>query len=698
MLLLKQYRCQLCRCFKVVRNRCNDSHDSAICTASATPTYPSSVVSSVPVLTATFLRAKINESGRDLQYRRTFCTSVRTAADQKKLGDAVDMSVYPAENIRNFSIIAHVDHGKSTLADRLLELTGTISKKSDNKQVLDRLQVERERGITVKAVTASMFYTHRGKKYLLNLIDTPGHVDFNYEVSRSLKACKGVVLLVDANQGVQAQTVANFYLAFESDLCIIPVLNKIDLKFADPEATANQIKTLFDIEKEDILSISAKLGTGVNEILPAVIDRIPPPQSDLEAPLKALIFDSWYDQYRGAITNIAIIDGKLRKGDRITTAHSGKTYEVQELGIMHPEQVACKELYAGQVGYMIAGMHNLQEARIGDTIYHQNKEVEPLPGFKAAKPMVFAGLYPIDQSEYLALRSAIERLTLNDSSVTLSRDSSPALGQGWRLGFLGLLHMDVFNQRLEQEFNANVIVTVPSVPYKAKMKDTKANRQQYGDNEEITIYNPSLFPERQQVIEYMEPLVLGTVIAPDEHIGKVFSLCLSRRGEQVEYVYIDTKRVLLKYRLPLNEIVVDFFDQLKSVTSGYASFDYEDCGYQAADLVKLSILLNGQEVEELATIVHRDKAREVGKAVCTKLVDTIPRQLYEVAIQAAIGGKIVARENIRALKKNVLAKCYGGDITRKMKLLKRQSEGKKRMKMFGNVEVPKEAFLSILKR
>ncbi|XP_033631617.1 translation factor Guf1, mitochondrial-like [Asterias rubens] len=632
------------------------------------------------------------------QTPKSFYTSTSQRKSNSQSDGDMNLSDYPVENIRNFSIIAHVDHGKSTLADRLLELTGTISKTSDNKQVLDKLQVEKERGITVKAQTASMFYTYKGQKYLLNLIDTPGHVDFNYEVSRSLKACQGVLLLVDANQGVQAQTVANFYLAFESDLTIIPVLNKIDLKFADPESAANQIKTLFDISQEDILSISAKLGTGVDEILPAVIDRIPPPQSDPNLPLKALIFDSWYNQYRGAITSIAVIDGKLTKGDKITAAHSNKSYDVHDLGIMHPEQVSCTQLLAGQVGFMIAGMHNIKEARIGDTIYHQNKAVEPLPGFKAARPMVFAGLFPIDQSEYLGLRSAIDRLTLNDSSVSVNQDSSPALGQGWRLGFLGLLHMDVFNQRLEQEFNANVIVTVPSVPYKARLKDTKANRQLYGSNEEITVYNPSLFPDSQQVTEYMEPLVLGTIITPDEYISKVFTLCLNKRGEQVEYVYIDSRRVLLKYRLPLNEVVVDFFDQLKSISSGYASFDYEDCGYQTADLIKLSILLNGREVEELASIVHRDNARLAGKAICSKLSNTIPRQMYEVAIQAAVGSKIMARENIKALKKNVLAKCYGGDITRKMKLLRRQSEGKKRMKMFGNVEVPKEAFLSVLKR
>ncbi|XP_071499367.1 translation factor Guf1, mitochondrial-like [Diadema antillarum] len=610
----------------------------------------------------------------------------------------LDMSCFPVSNIRNFSIIAHVDHGKSTLADRLLELTGTISRNSDNKQVLDKLQVERERGITVKAQTASMIYHYQGKDYLLNLIDTPGHVDFNYEVSRSLAACQGVLLLVDANQGVQAQTVANFYLAFEANLEIIPVLNKIDLKTADPDRVAGQLDTLFDIKREEILPISAKLGTGIDRVLPAVIEKIPPPPSSSERPMKGLLLDSWYNQYRGAYINMAIFDGIIRKGDKVTSAHSGKTYEVHDLGVMHPEPVSTEELYAGQVGYVVPGMHNIKEAHMGDTFYHPNSPVQPLPGFKAAKPMVFAGLYPIDQSEYLSLRSAIERLTLNDSSVSVSRDSSPALGQGWRLGFLGLLHMEVFNQRLEQEHNANVIMTVPSVPFKAILKDTKANRQEYGEDLEFTVYNPSVFPDAQKAEEYLEPMVLGTIITPDEHVSKVLSLCLSKRGEQEEYTYIDTSRVLLKYRLPLNEVVVDFFDQLKSLSSGYASFDYEDCGYQSADLAKLSILLNGREVEELATVVHRDKARESGKAVCGKLKENIPRQLYEVAIQAAVGGRIVARENIKALRKNVLAKCYGGDITRKMKLLRRQAEGKKRMKKFGNVDVPKDAFISILKR
>ncbi|XP_072040035.1 translation factor Guf1, mitochondrial-like [Amphiura filiformis] len=631
---------------------------------------------------------------------RKFSASSNNCSKKSQEGSAggLDLSEFPAEYIRNFSIVAHVDHGKSTLADRLLELTSTISKTGGNEQVLDKLQVERERGITVKAQTASMFYQYKGKTYLLNLIDTPGHVDFNYEVSRSLSACQGVLLLVDANSGVQAQTVANFYLAFEADLAIIPVINKIDLKVANPEAAANQMRTLFDIADDDILRISAKLGTGVDDILPAVIERIKPPVTGIDQPLKMLLFDSWFDRYRGAIANVALIDGKLSKGDKITSGHSNKTYQVQEVGIMHPNQTPVATLYAGQVGYFISGMHNIKEAHIGDTFYRHGQPVALLPGFKAAKPMVFAGIYPMDQSEYNNLRSAIDRLTLNDSSVSVSIDSSLALGQGWRLGFLGLLHLDVFNQRLEQEYNANVIVTVPSVPYKAKLTQSKANRQLYGNVQEITVYNPSVFPDRGQAVEYLEPMIIGTIISPEEYATQILHVCLERRGEQLDYSHIDNTRVLLKYKLPLNEVVVDFFDVLKSVTSGYASFDYEDAGYQAAELVKLSILLNGQEVNELAMVVHKDKAREVGKRVCATLKETIPRQLFEVAVQAAIGKKILARENVKAVRKNVLAKCYGGDVTRKAKLLRRQAEGKKRLRKFGNVEVPKEAFISVLKR
>nr|XP_044986354.1 translation factor GUF1, mitochondrial isoform X4 [Jaculus jaculus] len=537
------------------------------------------------------------------------------------------MSRFPAEDIRNFSIIAHVDHGKSTLADRLLELTGTIDKTKNNKQVLDKLQVERERGITVKAQTASLVYSFEGKQYLLNLIDTPGHVDFSYEVSRSLSACQGVLLVVDANEGIQAQTVANFFLAFEAQLSIIPVINKIDLKNADPERVEKQIEKVFDIPSDECIKISAKLGTNVESVLQAVIERIPP--------------------------------------------------------------------YAGQVGYLIAGMKDVTEAQVGDTLYLQSHPVEPLPGFKSAKPMVFAGVYPVDQSEYNNLKSAIEKLTLNDSSVTVHRDSSLALGAGWRLGFLGLLHMEVFNQRLEQEYNTSVILTTPTVPYKAVLSSAKLIKEY--KEKEITIINPTQFPDKSKVTEYLEPVVMGTIITPDEYTGKIMALCQARRAVQKNMIFIDQNRVMLKYLFPLNEIVVDFYDSLKSLSSGYASFDYEDAGYQTAELVKMDILLNGNAVDELVTVVHKEKAYSVGKTICEGLKDSLPRQLFEIAIQAAIGSKIIARETVKAYRKNVLAKCYGGDITRKMKLLKRQTEGKKKLRKIGNIEVPKDAFIKVLK-
>ncbi|XP_036188537.1 translation factor GUF1, mitochondrial isoform X2 [Myotis myotis] len=582
--------------------------------------------------------------------------------------EKVDMSRFPVENIRNFSIIAHVDHGKSTLADRLLELTGTIDKTKNNKQVLDKLQVERERGITVKAQTASLFYNCEGKQYLLNLIDTPG---------------------------IQAQTVANFFLAFEAQLSVIPVINKIDLKNADPERVVKQIEKVFDIPSDECIKISAKLGTNVESVLQAVIERIPPPKVHRNSPLRALVFDSTFDQYRGVIANVALFDGVVSKGDKIVSAHTQKTYEVNEVGVLNPNEQPTHKLYAGQVGYLIAGMKDVTEAQIGDTLYLHKQPVEPLPGFKSAKPMVFAGMYPVDQSEYNNLKSAIDKLTLNDSSVTVHRDSSLALGAGWRLGFLGLLHMEVFNQRLEQEYNASVILTTPTVPYKAVLSSAKLIKE-YREKE-ITIINPAQFPDKSKVTEYLEPVVLGTIITPVEFTGKIMMLCQARRAVQKNMVFIDQNRVMLKYLLPLNEIVVDFYDSLKSLSSGYASFDYEDAGYQTAELVKMDILLNGNIVEELVTIVHKDKAQTVGKAICERLKDSLPRQLFEIAIQAAIGSKIIARETVKAYRKNVLAKCYGGDITRKMKLLKRQAEGKKKLRKIGNIEVPKDAFIKVLK-
>ncbi|XP_053922305.1 translation factor GUF1, mitochondrial isoform X3 [Cuculus canorus] len=577
-------------------------------------------------------------------WRPAACVRLYGSRGEEKL----DMSMYPVESIRNFSIIAHVDHGKSTLADRLLEITGTIAKTGCNKQVLDKLQVERERGITVKAQSASLFYNHNEVNYLLNLIDTPGHVDFSYEVSRSLSACQGVILVVDANEGIQAQTVANFYLAFEAQLAIIPVINKIDLKNADPERVEKQIEKLFDIPVDECVRISAKRGTNVEKVLQKVIEKIPPPHCNTADPLKALVFDSTFDHYRGVIANIALFGGEIEKGHKIVSAHTKKRYEVNEVGILTPNEQPTHKLYAGQVGYLIAGMKEVTEAQIGDTLFLYKQPVEPLPGFKSAKPMVFAGMYPVDQTEYNNLKSALERLTLNDSSVNVHRDNSLALGAGWRLGFLGLLHMEVFNQRLEQEYNMSVILTAPTVPYKAVLSSAK--------------------------------------------------LIKDRRAVQKDMLYIDEHRVMLKYLFPLNEIVVDFYDALKSLSSGYASFDYEDAGYQAADLIKMDILLNGNPVEELATIVHNDKAYATGKFLCERLKDAIPRQLFEIAIQAAIGKKIIARETLKAYRKNVVAKCYGGDITRRMKLLKRQAEGKKLMRKIGNVEVPRDAFIRVLKR
>ncbi|XP_013865859.1 translation factor Guf1, mitochondrial [Austrofundulus limnaeus] len=632
------------------------------------------------------------------RHRWTKSLPVRTCSVRRlnTQQDKVDLSKFPVDKIRNFCIIAHVDHGKSTLADRLLEMTGAIAKTEKNKQVLDKLQVERERGITVKAQTASLFYTHEGQQYLLNLIDTPGHVDFNYEVSRSLSACQGVLLIVDANQGIQAQTVANFYLAFEAQLTIIPVVNKIDLKNADPDGVASQIETVFDIPKEECIRISAKLGTNVEKVLQAVVDKIPPPVGSISDPFKALVFDSNFDIYRGVVANIAVFGGQVRKGDKIVSAHLNKSYEVNELGLLRPDEQPTQKLFAGQVGYLIAGMKDVKEGQIGDTLYLQEHPVEALPGFKPAKPMVFAGMYPVDQSDHPALRSAIEKLTLNDSSVSVQKDSSVALGAGWRLGFLGILHMEVFNQRLEQEYNASVIVTAPTVPYKAVLSSAKLIKE--NGSEELTIVNPAEFPMKSLVSKYLEPMVLGTIISPDNYTGKIISLCLNRRAVQMNMVYIADQRVMMKFLFPLNEIVVDFYDALKSMSSGYASFDYEDAGYQTADLIKMDILLNGQPVEELATIVHRDCAYSIGKSMCERLKDSIPRKLFEIAIQAAIGSKVIVRETIKAAKKDVLAKCYGGDITRKKKLLRRQAEGKKKMRLVGNVEVPKDAFINVLKR
>lgn len=599
-----------------------------------------------------------------------------------------DLDKFTPNKIRNFSVIAHIDHGKSTLSDRLLEITGTLSDRERQEQFLDKLQVERERGITVKAQTASMFYDLDGQTYLLNLIDTPGHVDFNYEVSRSLYACQGALLLVDACQGVQAQTMANFYLAFEQNLMIIPIINKIDMANARPEKIAEELETLFDFRQDEIVLASAKTGIGITDILEAVIKHIPAPKSDAKAPLKALLFDSWYDDYKGVICLIALHDGILKKGEQVTLAQTGLSYEILEIGLMYPGETPTGELYAGQVGYIITGMKTVKEARVGETIYHTKHPVTPLPGFKPAKAMVFSGIYPVETSEFDLLRDAIEKLTLNDASVSVEKKTSVALGLGFHCGFLGLLHMEVFKQRLEQEYDVNIIVTAPSVLFKILLKN----------GETIDIENPAEFPDPSAIETAFEPMINSTIITPSKYLGNIISLCEEKRGTQQELSYLDEERIVLKYRLPLNEVATDFYDQLKSFSSGYASFDYELSTYEPSDLVKMDILLNGKPVDALSTIVHEDSAYHVGRELAERLKKEIPRQLFEVSIQAAIGSRILAKERVAPLRKNVTAKCYGGDITRKRKLLEKQKEGKKRMKQIGSVEVPQEAFLSILKK
>jgi translation factor GUF1, mitochondrial len=595
---------------------------------------------------------------------------------------------FTPDRIRNFSIIAHIDHGKSTLSDRLLEVSGTITQRQKKEQFLDKLQVERERGITVKAQTASMFYEYKGVNYLLNLIDTPGHVDFTYEVSRSLYACQGALLLIDAAQGVQAQTMANFYLAFDQDLKIIPIINKIDLPNADPEKVTNQFVNLFDFKPEEVIQASAKANIGISEIFEAVIERVPSLPVSTDKPLRALLFDSWFDDYRGVVCLIALHDGVIKKGDIICLAQASSNYEVLEVGLMYPEPTPTNVLYAGQVGYLITGMKTIKEAQIGDTIYHNKKSVPLFPGFKPAKQMVFAGVFPVDSEEIGLLEEAIEKLTLNDASISVEKKTSAALGIGFRCGFLGMLHMEVFKQRLEQEYDLAVIATAPSVLYQLKMTN----------GETVTIENPSDFPERNYIDEILEPMIDATIIVPQQYLGSVIKLCEEKRGKQKDLTYLDDSRIILKYRLPLNEVAMEFYGELKSLSSGYASFDYEVSGYEPADLVKMDILLNGKAVDALSIIIHRDRAFYIGRDLTQRLQKVIHRQLFEVVIQAAIGSKIIARERVAPLRKDVTAKCYGGDISRKRKLLEKQKEGKKKMKQVGSVEVPQEAFLSLLKK
>ncbi|KAF6763966.1 P-loop containing nucleoside triphosphate hydrolase protein [Ephemerocybe angulata] len=624
---------------------------------------------------------------------RYFSSSVRVWAQTKK----INMEEYSPDLIRNFSIIAHIDHGKSTLADRLLELTGTIQKKKSgkNEQVLDKLKVERERGITVKAQTASMIHQHNGSGFLLNLIDTPGHVDFSWEVSRSLAACQGAVLLVDASQGVQAQSISVFHNAKERGLKIIPVLNKIDLPAAEPERIAEQMRATFGIDPSEILKISAKTGKGVQDVLNAIIERLPAPRGPKEAPLKAFLFDSFYDRYRGVISLINVQEGVLRKGDKIASYHTRKRYEVTDVGIMHPEEIPTQNLYPGQVGYIACNMKQSSEAHIGDTLYRVGSEVEPLAGFQPAKAMVFAGVFPVENSEFPKLEESINRLTLTDRSVTVQRESSAALGQGCRLGFLGTLHMDVFRQRLEDEYDSNVIITAPTVPYKII----------FHDGREKLISNPTEFPETTdtaaRVKEVQEPMVKATIIVPEEYVGELMELCFSHRADALEHRYLDAgaataSRIMINCLLPLSEIVTGFFDQLKSRSSGFASFDYEDAGYQSSDLAKMSFLLNAKPVDALALIVHRSAQEKVGRHWVKKLHQVIPRQLFEVPIQAAIGKKVIARETLKAMRADVTAGLYGGHYERKMKHLENQKESKRKMKRLGKVDLPQEAFFNLL--
>ncbi|WP_028844672.1 translation elongation factor 4 [Thermodesulfovibrio thiophilus] len=590
------------------------------------------------------------------------------------------------QKIRNFSIIAHIDHGKSTLADRLLEITGAVNLGGKMGQILDSMDLERERGITIKAHAVRLHYKSQdGQTYILNLIDTPGHVDFSYEVSRSLACCEGSLLVVDATQGVEAQTVANAYLAIEHNHEIIPVINKIDLPQADPEKVKKQIEDILGISSKEAIPASAKEGTGAREILEAVVKKIPPPKGDPEAPLRAMIFDSWFDNYLGVIVLVRVFDGIIKQGMRIKFFATQKEYEVQRLGILTPLPKDIEKLTAGEVGFIIAGIKNIADTKIGDTITDAgNPAKQPLPGFREVKPMVFCGLYPTETHQYEELKLSLEKLRLNDSSFFFEPETSAALGFGFRCGFLGLLHMEIIKERLEREFNLSLISTAPTVRYKVVDK-----------NEEYLIDSPSKMPKLFERIE--EPFMKVSIIVPEEFVGEILKLCQERRGIQKEFSYITKDRILLVYEMPLNEILWDFYDKLKSLSRGYASMDYEFSGYRPSDLVKLDILINGEQVDALSVIVHKDKAYYKGRAIAQKLREVIPRQLFEVAIQAAIGGKIIARESIAPLKKNVLAKCYGGDVTRKRKLLEKQKEGKKRMKQIGRVEIPQEAFLSVLK-
>ncbi|MBQ3495307.1 MAG: translation elongation factor 4 [Clostridia bacterium] len=599
------------------------------------------------------------------------------------------MTKSPKSKIRNFCIIAHIDHGKSTLADRLLEKTGQVSARDMENQLLDSMDLEKERGITIKLTPARMYYTAKdGEEYVFNLIDTPGHVDFTYEVSRSLAACEGAILVVDATQGVQAQTLANVYLALENDLEIMPVINKIDLASADVDGTKEEIEDAIGLDCSEAPLISAKNGINIEEVLEKIVTMLPAPTGDDDAPLKALIFDSYYDNFKGVICFVRIKEGTVKVGTKIRTFMSDKTFDVTEVGIFSPNLTPRDKLVAGDVGYIAASIKSVRDTQVGDTITEVgNPAKEPLPGYKEALPMVFSGVYPLDGSKFNDLKDAIQKLKLNDASLTFEAENSMALGFGFRCGFLGLLHMEIIQQRIEREFDLEIITTAPSVSYKVYKTDGSM----------VEVENPSKLPPIDSIDYMEEPIISANIYSPPDYVGPIMDLCQEKRGEFVDMSYIDAKRVRLVYRLPLNEIIFDFFDGLKSRTRGYASFDYELLGYQKSDLVKLDMYLNGDICDALAIIVHREKAYARGRAIAEKLKEVIPRQMFEIPIQAAIGGKIIARETVKALRKDVLAKCYGGDITRKKKLLEKQKEGKKKMRRLGTVEIPSEAFMSILK-
>jgi GTP-binding protein LepA len=594
----------------------------------------------------------------------------------------------PQERIRNFCIIAHIDHGKSTLADRMLEATGTISSRDMQAQVLDSMDLERERGITIKSHAIRMRYRARdGQDYTLNLIDTPGHVDFTYEVSRALKACEGAILVVDAAQGIEAQTISNLYLALGADLEIIPVLNKVDLPSARPEVVAQTITDLIGGDPEEVLHVSAKTGVGVGEVLEAVVARVPAPSGDPEAPLTALIFDSAFDQYRGAVAYVRVFEGTLRKGDPILFMGTEKKYAAEEVGILRLGRHERTELRAGETGYLIGSVKDVRDTRVGDTITHAKRPASaPVPGFREAKPMVFSGIYPTDSADFEDLRASLEKLQLNDAALAYEPETSAALGFGFRVGFLGMLHMEIVQERLDREFGLDIITTLPNVRYQVHL--TNGGR--------LEVENPSEMPNPGTISEIREPYIKAQIITPTEYIGSLMGLCQDRRGNYINTNYLDTERVDLQYELPLAEVVFDFYDKLKSLSRGYASLDYEIVGDRPSNLVKLDVMLNGEPVDALSTIVHRDKAYDMGRRLTAKLRELIPKQMYEVAIQAAIGSKIIARETVKAIRKDVTAKCYGGDISRKRKLLEKQKEGKKRMKQVGRIEVPQEAFLAVL--